>query len=193
MCKYTLKQLIIDSILDYPTLFKDVNYAMSKQKVLNHIFFVNGNGLIWNRGVLCYDTDKDEFPSLTNRSLPDNYFDTPVYEKEEDEAIWLKKFREEGNIPYKPSEACSKTALKIYPICRYAAICNIPDNIQDDFLKGAMEAIDMAIEFYNDPHRYMLVEYCKDWAVKKEYSKIMGYIKRQKQFLQDACDRIMKI
>ena len=33
------------SIQEYPTLYKDIDYEKSKLKVLNHIFFTNGNGL----------------------------------------------------------------------------------------------------------------------------------------------------
>ena len=36
---------ISKSIQEYPLMYKDVDYEKSKLKVLNHIFFTNGNGL----------------------------------------------------------------------------------------------------------------------------------------------------
>ena len=188
--KYTLKQLVIDSILDYPSLYKDINYKLSRQKILNHLFFVNGNGFTWQKGVLCYDTGSESIPSLTTRKFPEDYFEKTIWSKEEDEPEWIKKHIKP---PYKPHEICSKHALIIYPICKYAKICNIPENIQNDFLEGALSAIEIAFEFFNDPHKYMVGAYCKEWSKERQYDKIKEYITKQKHFLSEAKTKLLTI
>lgn len=193
MTNYTLKQLIIDLILDYPLLYKDINYKYSRQKVLNHLFFVNGNGFMWLHGVLCPTTSGEQLPRLTNREIPKDYFEKPIWSKEEDDPPFFRKLRLEERIPYKSREVCSKHAITIYPICKYAKICNIPDDIRIDFHAGALEAISFALDFFEDPHKYMLSDYCRDWAEERKYDKIVKYVKEQKHFLYKAIEKLSHI
>lgn len=193
MKEYTLNQLVVDLILDYPLLYKDINYEYSRQKVLNHLFFVIGNGFTWAHGVLCPTTSEGQLSQLTNRTIPEDYFEKPIWSKEEDELQFFRKLRLEDGLPYKPREICSKYAIAIYPICKYANICNIPEDIRIDFHAGAMEAVTFALDFFEDPHKYMLSDYCRDWAEERKYDRIVKYVKEQKQFLYEAKEKLLRI
>jgi len=180
MNNYTLDQLIIDMILDYPILYKDINYERSRNKVLNQLFFVIGNGLEWRNGVLVEIYDDNETPRLSDRKIPENYFDIQIFSSEPvslmGENIYL--------------ELCSKHDLDIYPICKYSKICNIPNDIQDDFREGALEAISVALDFFNTPHKYMNSESFAHFT--DDNDRIEKYIKSQKAYLYNALDKLLR-
>ena len=86
-------------IQEYPTLFKDVDYEKSKLKVLDHIFFTNGNGLELAKtenpkdgGYAVEDKMKKDkatgewvrvydkpYGKVKYKPLPKDYFDTVIY------------------------------------------------------------------------------------------------------------------
>lgn len=96
-----LKDYVFKSIREYPSLYKDVDYEKSKLKVLNHTFFVTGNGLKiayakvkMEGGYITYPKFKSDnenedgfrvrifdepYGKETFPSLPENYFENPIY------------------------------------------------------------------------------------------------------------------
>lgn len=94
-----IKDFISKSIQEYPSLYKDVDYEKSKLKVLNHVFFVYGNGLELadtgnpdNCGYVVepkhkYNKKEDGYKRLKDKPygedkykpIPEGYFDSVVY------------------------------------------------------------------------------------------------------------------
>ena len=161
----TLELTIINSILRYPLLYKDINFVYSKENVLDHLFFVNGNGYEWVDGELITDEP------LMHDCIPDNYFDTKIMDKDGYEIL--------NTIP-----------LNIYPICEYAKILSLPDDIKPDWLAGAEEALKLAQDYYNDPYKHCNGSYISSWIDKRNFAAIPKYIDGQKKFLDIAEKRI---
>ena len=177
------EQYIIHSILDYPDLYKDVDLQHSREKVLDHLFFTNGNGLEWQDGELKYqDTESSE----EARKIPKGYFDTPIMSTESDEDSIFKEWRLEEGKEYKPHEVCSKYALNIYPICEYAKITKLPNDIQIDWLYGAEEAINLADRYFDDPYRHARHTYINEWVLTRNFESIQNFLKEQKTYLAES-------
>ena len=86
-------------IQDYPSLYKDINYERSKLKLLNHTFFVIGNGVEFaqtdnpneggymvlpkykkDRQTDGYVRVKDKpYGAVKHKPLPKDYFETDIY------------------------------------------------------------------------------------------------------------------
>jgi len=177
-----VNQFIINSIFEYPLLYKDENFEKSRDKVLDQLFFTNGNGLDWINGELAY-SEKEE---VIIHSLPENYFSIQLMSTEEDETSWIKEFRLEKGKEYKPREICSKEALTIYPICQYAAIVNIPEDIKLDWLLAAEDACFLAADYFLDPYKHCRDMYIVEWMKKREYEKIKKHLKEQIHYIQVA-------
>ncbi len=175
-----INQTIIRSILKHPLLYKDVNFELSRDKVLNHLFFTNGNGFDWCNGELVdvFEGDKHE-----PMQIPENYFSTPIMSTEKDESALFKKFREQDGEAYKPHEICSKEALTIYPICQYAAIMNLPKDLKLDWLEAGEDACYLALDYFTNPYKHCRDHYIKQWMVRREYDKIKAFLKEQVHFI----------
>jgi hypothetical protein len=94
-----IKDFISKNIQEYPTLFKDADYEKSKLKVLDHTFFVIGNGLDFadtenpneggyivdskykfNEKTYEYDRIKDKpYGQEKYKDFPKDYFESDVY------------------------------------------------------------------------------------------------------------------
>jgi hypothetical protein len=83
-----IKDYISRSIQEYPSMYKDVDYEKSKLKVLNHIFFVIGNGLEFARtenpkegGYICDRSGKNNKPygKEKYKKIPKDYFESVIY------------------------------------------------------------------------------------------------------------------
>jgi len=89
---------ISKSIQEYPLMYKDVDYEKSKLKVLNHIFFTNGNGLEMaetenpeDGGYVVHPKHKKDkfgdwerikdkpYCAVKYKKIPDGYFKSVVY------------------------------------------------------------------------------------------------------------------
>jgi len=174
-------------ILNYPRLYKDINFKYSKEKALNHLFFTNGNGFDWIDGELFIE-DKN-----VSEIIPEEYFNTPIMSTEQDEPDFARRWRlEEGKV-YKPHEIKSTNALILYPICKYAQIMNLPNNIKKDWLEAAEEAITLGLDYWNNPYKQFRDVYIKEWSLKREYAKIDNYIKEQLNYLKQAQKRIEEL
>lgn len=94
-----IADFISRAIQEYPSLYKDTNYEKSKMKVLDHVFFTNGNGLAMakpgegeeggyvvdpkykkNKVTDEWERSKDKpYGKEKYRKLPADYFDSVVY------------------------------------------------------------------------------------------------------------------
>ncbi len=175
-------QEIVNSIMEYPSLYKDINYQYSKEKVLNQLFFTNGNGYKWVNGELISDTEE------RYQDFPKDYFNIPIMTTIKEELDFEKEMRLKfhKNKEFKSSEICCQGASTIYPICEYAKIMNLPNNIKKDWLKAATEAVKIAIDYYNDPYKHCADYYIKDYMDDREYTKIAKYLQSQRQYLLKA-------
>jgi len=178
-----VEQFIIKCILEYPLLYKDINFEKSRNKVLDQLFFTNGNGLEWLNGELQYPNSKDVTSTYT---IPVDYFSKPLMSIEEDETSWIKEYRLENGKDFKPREICSKDALTIYPICDYAAIANIPEDIKLDWLLAAEDACFLAADYFTNPYKHCRDMYIKEWMKLREYSKIKKHLEEQVHYIQIA-------
>lgn len=185
-----INQTIIRSILKHPILYKDINFELSRDKVLNHLFFTNGNGFDWHEGELVdiFEGDKQE-----PLQIPENYFSTPIMSTEENESGLFKRFRQKENKAYKPHEVCAKGALTIYPICKYAAIMNLPKDLKPDWLDAAENACYLALDYFTDPYKHCCDHYIKQWMVRREYEKIKAFLKEQIHFISLGILELSKI
>ena len=155
----SLELTIINAIMQHPILYKDINFDYSKEKVLDHLFFVNGNGYEWVNGELV-----DDYANIIYEVIPENYFNTP-----------------------------SMGALQIYPICEYAKILHLPNDIAPDWLFGAIEALLLAENYFDNPYQHCLDTYISDWMEDRNYKAIQKYLKEQKKFLRAAKKRIKQL
>ena len=185
-----VEQFIINHIFEYPLLYKDIDFKHSREKVLDQLFFTNGNGLDWIEGELryCYENKNN-----TIHILPENYFFTPLMSTEDDELPWIKEYRIKEGKEYKPREICSKEALTIYPICDYAAIANIPEDIKLDWLLAAEDACFIAADYFTDPYKHCNDIYIKEWIKERQYTKIKKHLEKQIHYIQVAILKLSNI
>lgn len=169
----------------YPTLFP------FEEDVLDHLFFVIGNGYSWINGEL---VDNDYEPAITIRRRDkerikrqiDSFQSIREDEMNEQKSYIkerLKELRAELKLGYKKFQsieilrrhkeaekenssyfinADGLLGRKIYPLCDYSKIVNLPDDIKPDWLEAAKRAI----TFANDPSKFRITESDKQWLDK---------------------------
>lgn len=154
----TVHNYIVDSLINLPSLYKDVDWEKSKMKILNHVFLVIGNGVeiaISKNGSQGYFTkpnfykkgethirklDKN-YNNKSNLKLPKNFFDRKVYyvsctyEKlGSRDKYWIQSednHNEDFHQKYllpKPVEANSTYDFQPYPISEYSAVIKCVKN-----------------------------------------------------------------
>lgn len=123
----------------------------TRAHVVNHLYCVNGNGYEWFEGRL-YD-GTDELSTAVEKMLQNGDPETWIkkYVEEQDRKRFpglhemeetlekLRKLDLKYNMPALPPPERPK--LHIYPICQYADIMNLPEDIRPDWLAGAEEAL----------------------------------------------------
>lgn len=72
-----LDRVIFTSISNYPSLYKNIDYKTSKLLILDHLFFVTGNGYYWKDGCLQDAYTKESQKVVTQ--LPEDYFNYKLY------------------------------------------------------------------------------------------------------------------
>lgn len=145
-----LQETIEDCIRWYPSLFD------TRTSVLNHLFFVNGNGYDWIDGELVdiyedentrteedavwangWERYKEGMEEFIAEPVLANFFDNlKVFYKEKEEKY--RKIRNE----YKERASKDYTEEKFtrwYPVCKYAGIVTFPDDIKPDWAEGIKE------------------------------------------------------
>ena len=148
-----VKDYISQSIKEFPSLYKDVDYEQSKLKVLCHIFFTIGNGLELAEtenpkegGYVVepqYDVDRktDEYIRIEDepygeddcKPLPDGYFDDNSH------SMYIH--------PFSP-----------YPFSKgYSLVCDVFYNdafLQDDWMEECVILCRRTLEYFNDNTQY---------------------------------------
>lgn len=188
-----IDQVIINSIIEYPNLYKDIDYKHSREKVLEHLFFTSGNGMDWKNGTLQYHYYKESKPNNNNKQIPKNYFENPIFSEEKDEATITRIFRLKRNKMYTPHEICDKLILELYPLSKYSALLNIPEDIKSDWLDAVLEVCNLGIDIYRDPYKHAHFHYIVEWVKKREFIKVREYVKNQLNYLRQAKERIFYI
>lgn len=134
-------------LLAYPQLFP------TRAHVINHLYFVNGNGYEWFEGRLHEGTDEKTaaVAKMLLNGDPETWIQKYVEDHDRGRFSHLHKVEEELRelsrkfglpemAPMVPIEAVS---LSIYPVCEYACIANLPEDIRPDWLAGAEEALEL--------------------------------------------------
>jgi len=145
-----LSDHIKEVIKSYPSLFGDDD--KSKFRVLEHIFFVNGNGYRWEDGKLTID---EELKKLSDG------------EKQEE----IKKFYE-GSDKFRE--------VQFYPLCKYAKLCTIPENVDKNYIPYIIEICNYALE---SP----IESFCE------EYMKNKNFVNTEKEIIKSILLRITNI
>ena len=112
----------------YPDLF------YNRQRALNHLFCVNGNGYKWINGELVsHDRFYDKY--MLKEPVEKADFSYAEYNHK-----YMEQIRRLTIKATKGKEGLDKYDVRLkeekwYPICEFAKICNIPDDIKPDWLE----------------------------------------------------------
>ncbi len=141
----TLNHLIWDSLWHYPMLYNHAGH------VLHHLYVVIGNGFDWHEGRLTtpdrknYDDNILEPPTTDEHmKLGDPPHSALVVSFE------IDRLRRNANALFVRENVdllvfdIEREWNKLYPICEYARVFTVPDDVQPDFLAGARLAIELA-------------------------------------------------
>lgn len=155
-------------LIMYPTIFEN------RWDVFHHWFIVNGNGYDWVNGQLvdfmdldCHVEIENGIRKIDEQESLDEKRDLSELERfavkvrDVDEGKWgevLRKSRIERNEKHRnmvrnweqrsKDFTCTRTKGRnlIYPICEFAQIMNIPDNIQPDWKEAVLEMYNWLLE-----------------------------------------------
>jgi hypothetical protein len=183
-----LEKQIYRLIWDYPTLYHN------RTDALHHFFIVNGNGYHWSNGEM---RSFDDTKKLVALDYIDNYLAIEFEKRKQEMADWPEKLQDlahrqvqnmEAHLAERAAETREvrqqieqrmrgKPPIKgLYPLCEYAKICNLPDNIKEDWLLGAQEALDLALAVNADE---LAVAYGYSMTLEQqeaEYQRNQGYL-----------------
>ena len=157
----TIKDTIKSIIIMFPRLYS------TKLSVYNHLFLTNGNGYRWENGELISEDDKencsieDGLESLFNDELQYRFLENylKVTTDSEDIINYFKRRNKEKlelakvilNYENIISEKLYITnEEELYPLCKYAKILNIPDDIKDDWKDAIKEFLDFILTSEED-------------------------------------------
>lgn len=148
-----VKDSLRNCLMLYPGIFPN------RWAVYHHWFAVNGNGYDWVDGEL---VSWDEEKVHTKEDAVEYFFKDTLEDILNSSIKWtiknLKKSIlsllrvEEREQDFTPKE-------KIYPLCQYACLLNIPDDIKPDWKEAALE-------FYNSLSQIDLSSEDKQWLKK---------------------------
>lgn len=150
----------------YPSLFLD------EKDVIHQLFFVNGNGLSWEDGELTDGKPIETAVERARASSRDFYQQSLEHAREADIEFYADYWREklehldEENFAEKERERedarrrgyladgegtdCWFVLLDnslgrvMYPLCQFAKILHVPDDVKPDWLAAAKKAIELA-------------------------------------------------
>lgn len=178
-----LYQRVVKMIWDYPTLFK------SRSDCLHHLFCVNGNGYEWEGGVLRGIEEGVEGYPVRD---PDRVFRSEAEEIEAWEKLFVGNTNTEEAQSLRARRLCSVREhnskmkfrrenadllalvqgerLKIYPLCEYACMNEVPDDVHPDYLEGVREMIFIVFDTptsnlgtpYTEEERQANIEFASD-------------------------------
>lgn len=173
----TIKDTIKSMIIMYPMLFP------TKLSVYNHLFLTNGNGYRWENGELISLDDEencsieDGLEALFNDELQYDLLEgyLNITTDTEDIINYFKRRNKEKLEFVKVIINCKKiineqlyitNKEKLYPLCKYTAILNIPDNIKEDWKEAIKEFLDFIMTAEEDK----VIKYREKY--KNELSKV---------------------
>lgn len=166
-----LDNYIAQSIRAYPDLYRDITYEKSRVKVLDHLFLVIGNGLVWRQGQLIEENNPEKASYSSELSFEPNYFTKEII-------IGTYNYSNIGE--WEP-----------YPIYKYSKIVNIPDNICSDWLTGAKEVHKHTVNFYLcQPEE--LIKKCS-YMHKQPWNIIQKHLNEQCSWLTKIKDRFIEL
>lgn len=148
----TFKDTIKSMIIMFPRLFS------TKLSMYNHLFLTNGNGYRWVNGELISEDDKencsieDGLEALFNDELQYDFLEDYLEATTDSEHIinYFKRSNKEKlelskvilNYEKIINEKLYITNEEIlYPLCKYAKILNIPDDVKEDWKDAIKEFI----------------------------------------------------
>lgn len=149
----TVKDTIKSMIIIFPRL------CSTKLSVYNHLFLTNGNGYEWIGGELVSKNDKencsieDGLEALFNDELQYDFLEDylEVTADSEDIINYFKRRNKEKLELVKVIVNHEKiineklhiiNEEELYPLCKYAKILSIPDDIKDDWKDAIKEFLD---------------------------------------------------
>lgn len=165
-----VKTTLLECIRYYPTIFP------TRERVLDHLFFVIGNGYAWKGGHLISLTKiKEKDPLKFNLDkFPGS---SPKKIKNLKEIIETAEERAKPGFPHIEKmrwvtfkEKTDWNADSLYPLCSYSKIFSVPDNVRPDWLRAAAEAINMGRalgEGIQHPHNLEYLEVAREDLVSR--------------------------
>jgi hypothetical protein len=143
----SLASAVNHSLAEYPTL-----YGRSKLRVYNQFFFVNGNGLAWENGCLIpsYKTPSQSKENSqawkivweTLKATPKDPKHFPKFTEEENaNSLKARDFNFELTAQGIVRTICSAPSYYELSLTQFSKIATIPDNIQKDWLEGAVTSL----------------------------------------------------
>lgn len=174
-----LSNQVAQSIRAYPILYRDVTYEKSRLKVLNHLFLAVGNGFGWVKGELVEFRPEPKTKKVSvRRTFPPTYFTDSL----------MVDFRDLGE-----RDTFSREAWHPYDLCEYSRLFTIPDDVQDDWLSGALEAHGATEEFYSRPFEDLVgvfYERRRPTTSDQIQEHLQRYIPEQKRWLKVMGERL---
>lgn len=135
----TYRRTLNYSLEAYPTLH------IKEEEVLHHLFFINGNGYDWIKGELV----EGSYYAMRKTVKKHRVGHIEEYGTSDIEVIREKVIEYRArNLAFLKKVGIKDDYKKLYPICEYAKIVNIPRNIKPDWLKAARKAITVAETYY---------------------------------------------
>ena len=172
------EETIKKCILSCPLIFKN------KLEVYNHLFLTNGNGFKWVNGELIDDSLNNDYSledSIYDILLDDFKYDlltstVELYSEYDDEATdkiieRFKSFNEKNFNLIKHVLSIDKLMdmsldeceiNNLYPLCKYACILNIPDNITDDWKECVKKFYNFLMKSTNPMVNEYIEKYSKE-------------------------------
>ena len=203
-----LEDHVKQSIHEYPGLFKDVDYARSRMKVLSQLFVTIGNGyelamttdptkggyLIEPESIKVkdewvrqpdppYGEEKYEGPELDKA-----YFDTPISRdlfKDVPGVTTEMKGAMEALGESTTMESCSKEPYVIEQICHYSFLWEMTENpivLQPDWIQGAVDISKEALSQFSDPEKHVkCCDYPSPSNLYGDAKRILEYRKKSEE------------
>ena len=157
----TIKDTIKSMIIMFPRLFS------TKLSVYNHLFLTIGNGYRWENGELISEDDKencsieDGLEELFNNELQYRFLEDYLEITTDSERIinYFKRRNKEKlelakvilNYEKIINENLYITNEEVlYPLCKYAKILNIPDDVKEDWKDAIKEFLDFIMTSEED-------------------------------------------
>jgi hypothetical protein len=146
-----LTKNIQQMIWEYPTILSN------RAQCLHYLFCVNGIGMEWVDGVLAHSYNayenndhslfKNEETELIEAvcGIPEEYLNhEAVLDIKARRLIWVRRHNNKINFCRENAEHLARVdepLNRIYPLCEYARMATVPDDVHIDYLNGVKDMI----------------------------------------------------